>query len=213
MKTHTAPDGYIREKQKELRRVRQTIAAKYAATLVIVLLLPAWLFGLAANPGPETWEETEIQYQSISEEYVGFPSRLHHILHTSDGRMFVFNERIVSMGEMRKSITDMEHYTLVYSETVSGMRIIEGLWSDHEVLQPSTAAVQLWEREQRGLWGAILVTSLLEGLALLLIDRFWCKKDHAKIRHLRARIRQRETSKLHHIKGELRDDNDRNNDA
>lgn len=42
MKTYTAPDGYIREKQKELRRARQTIAAKYAATLVIVLLLPVW---------------------------------------------------------------------------------------------------------------------------------------------------------------------------
>ena len=40
MKTYTAPDGYIREKQKELRRTRQTIAAKYAATLVLVLLLP-----------------------------------------------------------------------------------------------------------------------------------------------------------------------------
>lgn len=213
MKTHTAPDGYIREKQKELRRVRQTIAAKYAATLVIVLLLPAWLFGLAANPGPETWEETEIQYQSISEEYVGFPTRLRHILHTSDGRIFVFNERIVSMEEVQTRIIDRERYTLVFSESFSGLNIIEGLWNGHEVLQSRAASVQLWERELRGLLLAIFFTCFLEGLALLLIDRLWCKKDHAKIRHLRARIRQRETSKLLHIKGELRDDNDRNNDA
>ena len=108
MKTHTAPDGYIRKKQKELRRARQTIAAKYAATLVIILLLPVWLFGLAANPGPDAWEETEVQYQSISEEYVGFPTRLRHVLHTSDGRMFVFNERIASMEEIQKSITAQE---------------------------------------------------------------------------------------------------------
>ena len=208
MKTHTAPDGYIREKQKELRRTRQTIAAKYAATLVIVLLLPVWLFGLAANPGPKTWEETEIQYQSISEKYVGFPSRLRHVLHTSDGRMFVFNERVVSMEEIQKSITEQEHYSLVYSETVSGVKIIEGLWSDHEVLQSRTAAVQLWEQERRGLWGAIFVTCLLEGLASLLIDRLWCKKDHAKRKHLKARIKQRETAISDRTKGALHNDND-----
>ena len=207
MKTHTAPDGYIREKQKELRRARQTIAAKYAATLVIVLLLPVWLFGLAANPGPDAWEETEVQYQSISEEYVGFPTRLRHVVHTSDGRMFVFNERVASMEEIQKSITAQEHYTLVYSETVSGMRIIEGLWSDHEVLQSRTAAVQLWEQERRGLWSAILVTCLLEGLALLLIDRLWCKKDHAKLKHLKAHIKQREAAISGRTEGALYNDN------
>ena len=121
--------------------------------------------------------------------------------------MFVFNERLVSMEEIQKRITVQEHYTLVYTETISGTKIIEGLWSDHDVLQSRVAAVQLWEREQRRLWVAILVTCLLEGLALLLIDRLWCKNDHEKIEHLKARIKQREAAISGHIKEELHNDN------
>ena len=189
-------DGYIRQKRQELRRIRWNILAKYSCTFGILLFLLVLLFCLALLPRPEKWLEVEINYQQIVEEYVGIPARLRYVLQTSDGQKFVFNERIVSINEIRKQLTDSEPYTLVYANTVLGGKIIEGLQNSHNILQSREVSVQMWEKDHRGLQVAICATCLLEAVALILIDRIWCRKDHAKISCLKTRMNQRMSKEL-----------------
>ena len=64
-------DGYIKNKTEAIQSVRRNILGKYSITFLILVLIPVWLFALAANQHPDKWTHTEIVFSHISQERIG----------------------------------------------------------------------------------------------------------------------------------------------
>ena len=68
---------------------------------------------------------------------------------------------------------------------------MEALSGDNMVIQNIEKSIAQWEQEQQECIIAIIVTLIIEIVALLLIDRLWCKKEHSQIQKLKADIARR----------------------
>ena len=86
-------------------------------------------------------------------------------------------------------------YSLVYSTTIAGGNQMEALSDGDTVYQDLNASVSCWRDQRHRLIHAIYVTLGVEAVALLLIDRLGCKKEHQQIKKHRANIRRRRTAK------------------
>ena len=69
---------------------------------------------------------------------------------------------------------------------------MEALYDEDEVIQNLESSVRQWEREQREGTRGIIVTLIIEVIALVLIDRLWCKKEYSQIKKLKADIKRRQ---------------------
>lgn len=69
---------------------------------------------------------------------------------------------------------------------------MEALSDDNMVIQNLEKSIAQWEREQQETFIAIIVTLIIEAVALILIDRLWCKKEYSEIKKLKADIKRRE---------------------
>ena len=68
---------------------------------------------------------------------------------------------------------------------------MEALSDDNLVIQNLEESVVQWERERQECVIAIVVTLIIEIVALILIDRLWCKKEYSEIQKLKADIKRR----------------------
>jgi len=69
---------------------------------------------------------------------------------------------------------------------------MEALSNDNIVIQNLEESIGQWEREQQESVTAIIVTLIIEAVALILIDRLWCKKEYYELQKLKADIKRRE---------------------
>lgn len=189
-------DGYIKNKVEAIKSVRKEIFWKYSITFLIVIFIPVWLFGLAVNQPPEKWTHTEIVFSHISLEQRLFRPRLIgkryvHVLNTQDGRQFVIKSKYVDMDDLSNNLVPGKVYYLVFSNTIAGGDQIEALFDDEMVFQNLENSIALWESEQQEALIAIAVTLVIEIVALLLIDRLCCRKEHAEIQKLKDNIKRR----------------------
>ena len=81
------PDGYIIERNGQIRKLRQTIRAKYGVTLLVVIFIFIWSFAIAVYQwqSPERWTRAEIVYSHLSLESIGIRRGLSYVLHSADG--------------------------------------------------------------------------------------------------------------------------------
>ncbi len=184
-------DGYIKSKKEAITSARRTILYKYACTFLILAFLLLWLFALAVNRPPAEWTHTEIVFSHLSEEKVGMRKGRDCVLNTQDGRKFVVLTRHVDEDELSRRLVRGETYSLVYSDTIAGGDHMEALYRGTEILHSLDDSIARWEREQQNFAWALLATLALEGVALLLIDRLWCKAEHSRIRKLKSDIKRR----------------------
>ena len=189
-------DGYIKNKVAAIKSVRKEIFWKYSITFLIVIFIPVWLFGLAVNQPPEKWTDTEIVFSHISSEErllrPRFSIHRHvNVLNTQDGRQFVIKSKYVDVDDLSNNLVPGNAYYLVFSNTIAGRDQMEALSDDETVFLNLENSVALWESEQQEALIAIIVTLVIEIVALLLIDRFGCRKEHAKIKKLKEDIKRR----------------------
>ncbi len=182
-------DGYIKNRKEAIAEVRKTIFYKYAVTFLILIFIPVWLLALVTNQPPEKWTHTEIRFSHLSQERIGLRRFQSDVLNTLDGRKFVI---YVDAGAFSGSLTPGETYQLVFSETVAGGNIMEALYDENTVFQDLDTSILRWKKEQRESVVAIAVILAIEILALILIDRLWCKKEYSQIQKLKADIKRRE---------------------
>lgn len=187
-------DGYIKNKLERIRSVRKTIIAKYSTTVFLIVLIPLWVFALVSNQPPEKWQQTEIQFSHLSEENVDLQRWHSDVLNTKDGKKFVLNANYIDIKNLSDHLVPGNTYSLVFSKsgTIWGGNIVEALFDENTVFQDLDDAISRWKREQQKYTIATMITLLLELAALILIDRFWCKKEHSKIQKLKADIKRRE---------------------
>ena len=181
-------DGYIKNTKKTIRVYRETIFCKYLFTLGIVLFIFAWLLFFVCEKPPEKWKSTEIVFSHITVERLNLNHRPSNVLNSQDGEKFVISSRYISVDDLVPG----KVYSLVYTTTIWGLHYTKALSDEDTVLQDLNDSILRWESEQREIVIAIFVTLGIEIVALILIDRLWCKKEHAQIRLLKEKIKQRQ---------------------
>ena len=186
-------DGYIIERNGQIRKLRQTIRAKYGATLLVAIFIFIWSFAIAVYQwqSPERWTHDEIVYSHLSRESIGIRRGLSCVLHSADGRKFVVRDRD-DFSKLRETLSPGKSYALVYSKTIAGGDMLEALSDGAEALIPLEKSITHWEEQRRQAIVCLYVTCGIEIAALVLIDRFWCKKEYAQIRTQKELIRRRQ---------------------
>ena len=186
-------DGYIIERNGQIRKLRQTIRAKYGVTRLTVIFIFIWSFAVAIYQwqSPERWTHAEIVYSHLSRESIGIRRGVSCVLHSADGRKFVVRNRD-DFSELGETLSPGKRYSLIYSKTIAGGDMLEALSDGEEALLPLEKSIAHWEAQRRQAAVCLYVTCGIEVAALILIDRLWCKKEHAQIRAQKELIRQRQ---------------------
>lgn len=189
----SGPDGYIIERKGQIRRLRQTIRAKYGVTLLVVIFIFIWSFAIAVYQwqSPERWTHAEIVYSHLSREVDGVRRGLSCVLHSADGRKFVVRDRD-DFFKLSEELNPGKLYSLVYSKTITGSDTLEALSDGAEALIPLEKSITHWEAQRRQAVVSLYVTCGIEIVALILIDRLWCKKEYAQILVQKELIRRRQ---------------------
>lgn len=192
--TGNGPDGYIIERNGEIRQLRQTIRCKYLATLLIAVFIPIWIFGIACYQwqSPENWTQIEIVYSHLSRESIGMRRGVSAVLNAADGRKFVVQKKKISFRDLGARLNPGEGCALIYSKSIAGGDILEALSDDRGTVISLEDSVAQWEEQRAVCVAGLWVTCGIEIVALILIDRLWCRKEYAKIRLQKEKIRQRE---------------------
>lgn len=184
-------DGYIKNKKEAIKSVRKTIFGKYSITFLIISLIPVWLFVLLISQPPEKWTHKEIVFSHISQERIALQRWRSYVLNAEDGSQFVINSRFVDVDALSDYLVSGNTYHLVFSNTIAGGDHMEALSDGNMIIQDLESSIDQWEWEQQEAIMAIIVTLIIEIVALILIDRLWCKKEYAQIRKLKADIQRR----------------------
>ncbi len=186
-------DGYIKNKNIAIKKVRKSILNKYGfITFLILIFIPVWLIGMVAEQPPEKWTHDNIVFSHISRgpyiRYVGSP----YLLNAQNGDRFVIKPRMVSIDDLSESLVPGRVYSIVYSNTIAGGDHIQALSDETTVYQDLNKSISKWKNKQKEMIIAIILTLLIEIIAIILIDRLWCKKEHLQIKKLKNDIKRRE---------------------
>ena len=184
-------DGYIKNKKEALHSVRKGIFWKYAISFPILLFIPVWLFGIYSLGSPEDWQYTEVVYSHISSEAIGLQRGKSDVFNAEDGRKYVIPSKFLPVEHLQEMLVPGETYCLVYSETIAGGDHIEALYNAHNTFLDHAVSGAVWEKERQEGVLALYITIGLEMLALFIIDRLWCKEEHARIQKLRQDMEKR----------------------
>lgn len=184
-------DGYIKNKKEAICSVRKSIFWKYALTFPILLFIPVWLLGICGVGSPDDWKDTEVVYSHISSETIGLRRGKSNVLNAEDGRKYVIPSKLIAAEHLKEMLVAGETYSLVYLETIAGGDHIEELYDVQNTFLDRSVSVAAWEKERQECALALHTTMGLEMIALILIDRLWCKGEYAKIRKLRLDIKKR----------------------
>ena len=108
------PDGYIIERNGQIRKLRQTIRAKYGVTLLVVIFIFIWSFAIAVYQwqSPERWMRAEIVYSHLSLERSGMRRGLSYVLHSAGGRKFVIQNRD-DFSKLNEKLRPGKRYSLI----------------------------------------------------------------------------------------------------
>ena len=135
--------------------------------------------------------DAEIVYSHLSLERSGMRRGLSYVLHSADGRKFVVRAR-EDFSKLNETLRPGKSYSLVYSKTIAGGDMLEALSDGAEALIPLEKSIARWEAQRRQAVVSLCVTCGIEIVALILIDRLWCKREYAQIRAQKEMIRRRQ---------------------
>ena len=173
---------YKKLKQERIRQLRKRILHKLGVTLPILMIL----FSLCTLPlldqPPEDWTTTEIVFSHISHEHTGIHRGDNDVLNTQDGRKFDIRTQFVSLETLQKELIPGETYRITYSGHFLDVPRVEAIGSTDTVYQTVEPSVEWWELGMRKLHKGILCNLAAEILALILVDRLWCRKEHLEIK-------------------------------
>lgn len=171
-----------------MRAVRKTMLGKYAITVfVLLMLIGVLLVSFATLPRPATWKEETVVFAGFKRERLGFHRFDSDVLVAQDGRLFSVPQLT---EEMQQDLVVGESCTIIYSTGI-GAKYIQALSTEDAVLVDLEDSITFWKNEWKNV--VIIACGLLtaEIIGLILIDRLWCKKEHAKIKKLKEDIVRR----------------------
>lgn len=181
-------DGYIRQQNEKIRSIKHIICAKYGITLLLIVFILFTLVLMLTEQPPEKWTRKEIVFSHLSRERIGLNLFDSDVLLTVNGEKYAIRKDAMADG-----LTAGNTYILVYSRanTIEGICTVEALSDENMIYQDLNASIVRWEKERAEAIYIVLGLCIMELMALLLIDRLWCRKEHAQIRELQAKIARR----------------------
>ncbi len=180
-------DGYIKSKQNQIKLAKRAIMAKYSVTILflVVLIVPHIIF---LEPAPAEWKQEVITISNIQKERLGIRRFQDDVVVTSKGEKFALP---ALSAEQKEALIIGGQYTITYA-SVCFVNNIVGMTKDTTVLIDTDSAVASWEQDQIVAHRIIAIVFILEVIALVLIDRCWCKPEYTQIRKLKQDIIRRQ---------------------
>ena len=182
-------DGYIKNKRQAIRSVWSGIVGKYSIVAIpLILLCILLLFSeFVAHQNPKRWKEETVRFAGFGEMWLLLNRNMSDALITEDGREF----HTGSAERLQNALVVGEEYTIVYSSNLKG-KVLEGLSKDGTVYIDVNDSAKAWREAAAYVLKITGWTVAVMTVAILLIDRLWCKKEHAQIRKLKAEVARRE---------------------
>ena len=181
-------DGYTKHHMEKILAIKHGIWAKYAITLPLVVFIFLALLLTFTDQPPNEWQKKEIVFSHLFRERIGVSLFDSNVLYTQSGDKYAIRKEAMADG-----LTAGNTYILVYSRanTIEGICAVEALSDENMIYQDLNASIVHWEKERAEAIYIVLGLCIMELMALLLIDRLWCRKEHAQIRELKTKIAQR----------------------
>lgn len=181
-------DGYIKQQNEKIRSIKHIIWAKYGITLLLIVFILFTLVLMLTEQPPEKWTRKEIVFSHLSRECIGLSRFDSDVLFTENGEKYAIRK-----DSMADGLTAGNTYILVYSRanTMTALNSVEALSDENTIYQNLNVSIARWEKERTEAIHIILALCMTEMMALFLIDRLWCKKEHAQVRELQAKIARR----------------------
>ena len=188
MRGSTDVDGYTKHHMEKILAIKHGIWAKYAITLPLVVFIFLALLLTFTDQPPNEWQKKEIVFSHLFRERIGVSLFDSNVLYTQSGDKYAIRKEAMADG-----LTAGNTYILVYSRanTIEGICAVEALSDENMIYQDLNASIVHWEKERAEAIYIVLGLCIMELMALLLIDRLWCRKEHAQIRELKTKIAQR----------------------
>ncbi len=186
-------DSYIQKRTERIKTLQITIMIKYSLCIFLLMSLPLWISAMIAQPAPETWQQADLVCSEVKEEEGR--KTTYGLLMAETGESYLFDNTLISYEELAEKVESGDECSVVYAEGAGDVRMGKAISVEGDSIIDEEFAAQQWAKSRRTGYMTIAGVVVAALVALLLIDRIWCKGEKQEIKQLKAEIAKRESKK------------------
>ncbi|MBE7016876.1 MAG: hypothetical protein E7420_01775 [Ruminococcaceae bacterium] len=186
-------DSYIQKRSERIKTLQITIVIKYSLCVFLLMSLPLWISAMFAQPKPETWQRAEVVCSEVREEEGRKYS--YGVIEAETGESYLFENSIITYEQLNEAVESGDKCSIVYASSAEGILIGKAVSVEDSSIIDEEFAVEKWAQSRKTGYMTIAGIIVAALIALLLIDRIWCKSDKQEIKQLKAEIAKRESKK------------------
>ena len=146
-----------------------------------------------AQPAPETWQKADVICAEIRVEEGRKTS--YGLFEAETGESYLFDNTLISYEQLAEKVKGGDECSIVYASGAGDIRIGKAIAVEGNSVVDEEFAAEKWAQSRKTGYMTIAGTIVAALVALLLIDRIWCKSDKQEIKQLKAEIAKRESKK------------------
>lgn len=182
-------DGYIKNQNISLRKIRFTILLKISLVVVPLAMMLIVFAGLIlSTPSPEKWQQKDVTFSDISREYVMRSSP--YFLNTTDEGSFILPLCTEEIEALTQQLKPNGQYQIIYTENPF-FKITKSLSSENGEFVKLDDSVAKWEKERKELCVFFVIIFILMVVGSILIYNLWCKRERQQIKKIKSKITDR----------------------
>ena len=186
-------DSYIQKRRERIKSLQLTVIIKYSLCVFLLLSLPLWISAMVAQPKPETWQRAEVVCSEVTEEEGR--KTTYGLLKAESGETYLFDNTLISYEQLAEAVESGDSCSVVYAAGSGDVRVGKAISVEGSSIVDEEFAAEKWAQSRKTGYMTIVGTIAAALIALLLIDRIWCKGEKQEIRQLKAEIAKRESKK------------------
>ena len=186
-------DSYIQKRSERIKTLQITIVIKYSLCVFLLMSLPLWVSAMFAQPKPETWQQAEVVCSEVREEEGRNYS--YGVIEAETGESYLFENNIITYEQLNEAVESGDNCSIVYASSSEGILIGKAISVEGSSIIDEEFAAEKWAQSRKTGYMTIAGIVVAALIALLLIDRIWCKSDKQEIKQLKAEIAKRESKK------------------
>ncbi len=186
-------DSYIQKRRERIKTLQLTVIIKYSLCVFLLMSLPLWISAMAAQPKPETWLKADVVCSEVREEEGR--KTTYGVLLAETGESYLFDNTLISYEQLAEAVEIGDECSVVYAEGAGDVRVGKAISVEGSSIVDEEFAAEKWAQTRKTGYMTIAGTIVAALVALLLIDRVWCKGEKQEIKLLKAEIEKRENKK------------------
>lgn len=186
-------DSYIQKRTERIKTLQLTIIIKYSLCVFLLMSLPLWISAMLVQPAPETWQQVNVVCSEVKEEEGR--KTTYGLLETESGESYLFDSTLISYEQLAEKVESGDECSVVYADGAGDVLIGKAISVEGNSIIDEEFAAQQWAKSRRTGYMTIAGIVVAALIALLLIDRIWCKGEKLEIKQLKAEIAKRESKK------------------